>query len=291
MFLQSEEGEAGEETGIVLTDPRWRSPPPPMLGAADFQLQTQRPPLPIPNQVLMSARVQHSGTTSSSVSISEDGSVRLSPSPRRGTPSHSPEVQIGDTSIASGIIAPTQNLRLDDEIQQAFSHLLEEGEAGVDAQEQWRNMYMKQALQPGNVVSEMNLLDSSIMPSMSAFHAQDEPPRPAFQIWRRTRVQSPVLRRNTSTNQALLRRSIEMLRQITNLQRGIRPDAAVVHSNISLQGPRLTSSSTSSKALLDIGIADDPSDQVIIHNICIFHSHNPILQLVMAASKARVRVL
>lgn len=260
MFLQSEEGEAGKETGIVLTDPSWRSPPPPMLGAADIQLQTQRPPLPIPNQVLMSARMQHSGTTSSSVSMSEDGSVRLSPSPQKGRPSHSPEIQIGDTNIVSGIIAPTQILRLDDEIQQVFSHLLEEGEAGVDAQEQWRHMYMDQALEPGNVVSEMNLLDSSTMPSMSAFHAQDEPPR-AFQTWRRTRVQAPVLRRINSTNQALLRRCIELLQQITNLQQGIRPDAAVVHSNISLQGPRLTSSSTSQKALLDIGIADDPFNQ------------------------------
>jgi hypothetical protein len=34
-------------------------------------------------------------------------------------------------------------------------------------------MYMNQALEPDNVVSEMNLLDSTTMPSMSAFHAQD----------------------------------------------------------------------------------------------------------------------
>jgi hypothetical protein len=41
-------------------------------------------------------------------------------------------------------------------------------------------MYMNQALEADNVVSEMNLLDSTTMPSMSAFHAQEEPP------WTRT---------------------------------------------------------------------------------------------------------
>ena len=32
---------------------------------------------------------------------------------------------------------------------------------------------MTQALEPDNVMSEMNLLDSTTMPNMSAFHAQD----------------------------------------------------------------------------------------------------------------------
>ncbi|KAG0616648.1 hypothetical protein M758_5G131500 [Ceratodon purpureus] len=268
MFLQPEEGEAwkefstGLETGnTVLTDPRWRTSTPPTSTGADIQLQTQtRASAPSPNQALMSARVQHSGTTSSSVSISEEGSVMLSPSPRRGTPTHSPELQIGDTSIATGIVAPTQNLHVEDEIQQVISHMLEEGEAGVDTEEQWRNLYMNPAQEAGNVVNEMNL---RTLPNISAnFLTQDElTTRQGFKLWRHARVQAPVYRRNNSTNQALQRRCIQMLKRIPSLQQGVRPDATAVQSNINQQGPRLTSSSASTEVLPDIGFADDPFDQ------------------------------
>lgn len=193
----------------------------------------QRPPLPASNQALVSARVQYSGTNSSI--ISNDGSDRLSLSLRRGTPSRSPEIQIGDTRTATGMIAPTQILGAKDD--QAVRHTLVEGDGGLDAQEQWRNMGMNPALEPGNLLGEMNLLDlldsstmlrmsafhpldlldSSTMPSMSAFHPLDEriPPssRSAFKRWKSL----VVLPRSNSTNQALPCRYIEMLRQIPNM--------------------------------------------------------------------------
>ena len=196
----------------------------------------QRPPLPASNQALVSARVQYSGTNSSI--ISNDDSDMLSLSLRRGTPSLSlslcPDIQIGDTRTTTGMIAPTQILSVKDD--QVVRHTLVEGDGGLDAQEQWRNMGMNPALEPSNLLGEMNLLDllgsstmlrmsafrpldlldSSTMPSMSAFHPLDERILPssqsAFKRWKELVVLPRI-----NTNQALLRRCIEMLRQIPNM--------------------------------------------------------------------------
>jgi hypothetical protein len=160
--------------------------------------------------------VQYSGTNYSI--ISNDGFDRLSISLRRGTPSRSAEIQIGDTKTATRMIVPIQILGAKGD--QAVRHTLVEGDGGLDAQEQWRNMGMNPALEPGNLLGEMNLLDlldSSTMPSMSAFHPLDErsPPssRSAFKIWKKL----VVLPRSNSTNQALPHRYIEMLKQIPNM--------------------------------------------------------------------------
>ena len=262
----------GLETDIILTDPRWASFPQTITKAANIQLQTQKPQLRALNQASMSARVQyrsHSGT-SSSLSISEEGSVRPSvdDSPERNNLSlmastssqRSPEnLQIGDTSAtATGNVdvAPIQSLRVeDDELQQAISHMLEEGEAGVVTQDQWRNLYsvMNPALdlQPGNVVSDMNPI-----PSMTTFHVRDELP---FKLWRHS--VAPVLQRNDGHNQALLRRSFDLLNEIHNLEQLCGSDAAAV------QDPRLLSNSTRREVLPDIGFAQEPFDQVTIHNM------------------------
>ena len=209
----------------------------------------------------------------------------------RGTSSHSPEMnQLEDVTTTKTGPATASLLacaRVDDDIQNAIRMMFPDGE---DQEQQWRSMYS--SLEPGNM-SHMNLIEPSTSGNHSANSSLDahvvgcEPQTGAqgsttsmgvqssqgpFKSWRHTRILAPILQKNDRTNQELLRRCIDMMKQIPNLQQGAsnqNETAAQAVVQTQQAAPRVTASSSSPETApdcIDIGM-HDLFDQVLYHII------------------------
>lgn len=202
----------------------------------------------------------------------------------RGASSHSPEMNQHETGPASLRETQHENRQVEDEIPlDAFSLMLVEGEP----LEPWPcNIY---GLETGN----MNLLPSDSSATNGRNHGANSytngtlnvvrnelqqrqasprlPTEGPFKSWLSTgaRVHAPALQKTSDRqNQDLLRRCIEMMKQIphsnNNNVHGIQTSEgqAVMH-NVGQHGPRVASSS-SPETVIEMGMAHDPFNQVCI---------------------------
>lgn len=300
MFLpQSEvdvEKQLVNELNTLTDSTRWRVPS--TRPETDNILQT---PLPAKNQALKYVKgsyKSHSGTTSSSVSSLEDHGSKpqvsvdspaqnslifmdpasqrhrlghrsdshASASSRRGASSHSREVQLQD---ANTITAASQHeLRVVDDDVINFN---------FEEEAQWQNLYHP-PLDTTNL-NQMSQLPSTSFEDVNMFNAptvRNEPQLPRqsttssisaqsqggqFKSWQHTRILAPMIQTDR-TNQQLLRRCIDLMKTIPNLQQGAERERSPVMNNTDSQERRVTSSSSPEAGLPDISIAPDPFDQV-----------------------------
>ena len=177
--------------------------------------------------------------------------------------------QLEDVTTTAAPASLQESARVDDDIQTAISQMLAVGED----QEACLNIYSP--LETGNI----SLLESANHNNSSFGHGTQvaasmgggQRQRP-FKAWWQSGVLAPMLQKNDRSNQELLRRCIDLMKQIPNLQQGgahNQNGSAETQAPVQQQqGPRAASSSSpetapSPETVPDIGIAHDPFDQVL----------------------------
>lgn len=276
--LNTVEMGSGSDTDLLLDPALWTIPTTskPTCGILQSQPADQMPPQSIP------CRGQHrsqSATTSTSGSSLEDrfntrlsdnspeqlhmsqcmtSSVRCNSSPnsrslpRGGGSPHSPESmnELHDTNTDP--ITAFQSLPQHEGSQKAFSFMQNE-EVELSTQEDLQHVY-NPSLKSGNA-SERNLLRS-----FASILAEDHGEQPDSKSCPRAHVLAPIFNTNfDGSSQKLVRKAVEIMKQIPNLQQGIQASGSAP-PNIEQQQPPLASCS-SPKASKDADEARDPFGQ------------------------------
>lgn len=192
--------------------------------------------------------------------------VKLFDNRYRGASSHSREVQLQDANTITA--ASLHELRVVDDDVINFN---------FEEEAQWQNLYHP-PLDTTNL-NQMSQLPSTSFEDVNMFNAptvRNEPQLPRqsttssisaqsqggqFKSWQHTRILAPMIQTDR-TNQQLLRRCIDLMKTIPNLQQGAERERSPVMNNTDSQERRVTSSSSPEAGLPDISIAPDPFDQV-----------------------------